>query len=582
MKNMIALVAAVVLLSSSALAAGEIWMQGYTPAHTSVSPYDFAPPVALMWRFSSEEAKKATPQRQPAMLGPEAMMGMGGPPGMMPGGTSGGTKLPKPVASPVVASDRVFFAIGKTVYCVDRITGEQLWKRGMGANVYSTPVYANGYLYVAGDDGRIHAISANNGSEEWVYRLDKGVRAPLTYADGVLYIGCDDGRVYALDTNTQEVQWSYTTGSKVRAAPTLWRETVYVVNQAGRLFAISRRGRQRWSIALGERYCFAPPVVRSERIYVAAGTTLWAFDARLGHRRWKYESRALITGPVAVTGNSVIFGNREGAIYCLDAATGRVRWRYPEEGVVGRVQSGVCMAGNIVLARTGLMGVVALDASSGGLLWHYKLPEPPKRAKAAGQMPTGMQPGGMEMPGGPAGMPGEGEGAMPGMRRMPGMRMATTLKMEDLVDPSIALADNRLYVVGDDCVLYGLEADAPDSVPPIISDVVLEIQGEKKMRFAYAVPVDDPEQHPLRFADYVKVPGSPPVYISVKVVDLGCGVDPDSIEMTMDGKQLQTVYDADNGLLWFIHGAKGRGARALPNGKHNFVVQAMDWRGNLG
>lgn len=593
------------------------WMLGYNARHTGVSPWDFSPPLALMWQFSSEPALKAKQRVGPGVpAGLPMMGGMEGPGmlGAMPAGRAGravsGSALPRPIASPVVAEDRVFFAVDSTVYCVDRITGEQLWKRGVGAKVYSTPVYVNGYLYVAGDDGRVHALRADRGSEEWVFRLDKGVRSALAYQDGVLYMGSEDGRVYALDVRQRELRWSYSTGGKVRAAPSVWRDTAYVVSQAGRLYAISLRGKQRWSAALGDKVCCVPPVVRGERVYVVAGAILRALDARLGHHRWEVSAPRLITGPIAVSDRYVFYGTREGAVYCADAATGTVRWRYPAEGNVKPVQSGVFLAGGMVITRTGLAGVVALDQETGRMLWHYKLPEPPQRATAASRLAAaglrggvggmggmgavagpgqGMMEGGMAMGGMAGGAAGRrrgaiagagGPGAPGGMVGPGGLALSRTLELEDIVSPSIALADNRLYVLGDDCVLYGLEADAPDSVPPRISDAVLEIEGEGKTRFAYAVPVDEPEQLPLRFVDLVKVPGSPPVYLSVKVVDSGCGVDPDSVQMTMDGKPLDVTYDADTGLVWFIYKPKGRGAAALRDGKHNFVVRASDWRGN--
>jgi len=598
-----------VLWAAVALGQGDdIWMAGYNPQHTAVSPYEFAPPLALLWQFSSDEAIEET--ARPAAGGLAGMLGMqgemmggmpgqpemGGPPGMGmhgPGGMGSGTRLPKPVASPVVAGDRVFFALASNVYCVDRITGEQLWKRGVGARVWATPVYAKGYLYVAEDNGGIHALKTDRGSEEWLFRLDKGVRSALVYDDGALYAGCEDGRVYALDTSAKELKWVYSTGGRVRAAPTVWHETVFAASEDGYLYALSADGKQRWRVALGDKTCFVPPVVQSEKVYVAAGKRVLSFDARLGHGRWEFKSPALVTGALAVTQDAVYCGDAEGAVYCLDQATGSARWRYPEEATTEPMQSGVSVAQGMVLARAGTTSVLALDARTGKLVWNYKLPKGPDRPKKSttqltggtlgGQMggamgPEGMPgaPGGGGMPGGgPAGRPGGGVGGM-------GTGYAVEIDMEEVVDPTAALADGRLYVLGDDCVLYGLEADAPDAVVPAIEDAIIEIQGERKLHFAYGVPIDDPDQFPLRMADSVKIPGSPPVYLSIRVTDTGCGVDPASVQLTMDGKKLDVTYDAVEGLLWYIHEAKGRGMVALPNGAHNFVMRASDWRGNRG
>jgi len=624
---------AMYLWMSGGTAHGAAWMVGYDPQHTNACPGEFTPPAALQWKFSTDEALSERPgtrpmpgagsQQQP--LGPAAggmwpggmgpgggMMGgpggLGGPgapggPGRqpMPGGTTPGitaasTTLPKPVASPVVGPDRVFFAIDQNVYCVDRVTGAQLWKRGVGAKVFASPVYVDNYVYVAGDDGRIHALRAQDGSEEWVYRLDKGVRSAITYANGCLFFGCEDNRVYCLDLKARDLRWVYSTGKPVRAAPSVWQETVFVVSRDGYLYALTLKGEQRWRVHIGEEDCYAPPVVAGDMVYVAAGPHVFAFDAKLGHRRWQYTSFADITGPVAVSANSVFVGNQEGAVYCLEAATGRARWRYPKEGALKPVQAGVVAAGGVVLARAGVVTVLALHAGTGQLIWRYKLPEAPYRAFREEFETTGTwQQTGARAPG--AGLPGQAgttarRGMQGGWGGPGGQAGAQTgqwraqrpeeeeIPMEYIVDPSPALWENRLYVLGDDCVLYGLEVNTPDNVGPSISDAVLEIPGEQELRFAYYVPVDEIDQFPMRFADAVTVPGTPPLYLSVRVVDYGCGVDPASIQMSMDNQRLDIIYDADEGLAWFMHGAEGRAAAALPNGKHNVVIRAADWLGN--
>lgn len=604
-----------------------VWMVGYDPQHTNVCPGEFTPPAALQWKFTTQEALSERPATRPTVgMGEGQPMGpavggqwpgaMGGGGGMMPGGPGGGggpsgfrggrtatrtavatSTLPKPVASPVAGPDRAFFVIEQTLYCIDRVTGAQLWNRGVGARVFSSPVCVDNYVYVAGDDGRIHAIRAQDGSVEWVYRLDKGVRSPLTYANGCLFFGCEDNRVYCLDLKARDLRWVYSTGKPVRAAPSVWQETVFVVSRDGYLYALSLKGQQRWRVHIGEEECYAPPVVAGELVYVAAGQRVLAFDADLGHRRWEYASPADITAPLAVSGNSVFFGNHEGAIYCLDAATGRARWRYPKEGALQPIQAGLVAAGGIVLARAGVTSLVALHTGTGQLIWRYTLPPAPYRAfrdpeviaarwgqqrgtGGFGEAVQGWQGGtSRRRTGGPGGMQRGQFGQQPGQWTRQRLE-EEEVPMEELVDPAPALWENRLYILGDDCVLYGFEVNTPDNLGPAISDAVLEIPGEQELRFAYYVPVDEIDQFPMRFADAVKVPGTPPVYLSVQVVDYGCGVDPATIQMSMDNQRLDVVYDADQGLAWFMHGAEGRAAAALPEGKHNVVIRAADWLGN--
>ena len=65
----------------------------------------------------------------------------------------------------------------------------------------------------------------------------------------------------------------------------------------------------------------------------------------------------------------------------------------------------------------------------------------------------------------------------------------------------------------------------------------------------------------------------------MSVIDTGSGVDPSQLRLELDGQQVETTYDSQQGLLWYIYNPRGA-ARSLANGVRNFVITATDWLGN--
>lgn len=101
-------------------------------------------------------------------------------------------------------------------------------------------------LYVADEDGTLHAVDRVAGTARWTFRAGAGVRSSPAVATGgerdVIVFGADDGFVYAVEDAGSEpvLLWTFDTGASVgSASPSIGQDgTVYVGNEAGVLFAI--------------------------------------------------------------------------------------------------------------------------------------------------------------------------------------------------------------------------------------------------------------------------------------------------------------------------------------------------------
>jgi outer membrane protein assembly factor BamB len=101
------------------------------------------------------------------------------------------------VPSPIVYRDRFYLLKdGPLMTCLDAKTGKPVYEAERvkaGARYYSSPVAANGHIYIAALDGTVAVIAAGEDEPNVVHsvKLPEGVRATPAIVDNTLYIRSD-------------------------------------------------------------------------------------------------------------------------------------------------------------------------------------------------------------------------------------------------------------------------------------------------------------------------------------------------------------------------------------------------------
>ena len=123
----------------------------------------------------------------------------------------------------------------------------RVWSFGTGDNVVSSPVVADGTVYVGSSDGYEYALDGASGAFRWRTFLGttfnptcpapapQGVYSTATVADGVLYVGGGDQYWYALDAASGRVLWRILVGDHDRlpghynwSSPLIYRGYAYI------------------------------------------------------------------------------------------------------------------------------------------------------------------------------------------------------------------------------------------------------------------------------------------------------------------------------------------------------------------
>jgi quinohemoprotein ethanol dehydrogenase len=255
---------------------------------------------------------------------------------------------------------------------------------------------------------RINAENVKDLGFAWEFKTGtyRGMEATPIVTDGVLYTSGPWGVVYALDAADGKLLWSFDPHSNGQVARyanvdvanrgvVLEGHTLYVTALDCRTFALdARTGAKRWEVATAERAtyaCSGAPLVAGHTLVVGNGGGdtgpggmrgyVSAYDLESGALRWRF-----YTVPQRGEAHPTAAMRRAEATWNPD--------RDPEFGGGGAVWDGMAYdaGANLVFIGTGnaapylgargaagrafdrlyTASIVALDATSGRLAWHYQ------------------------------------------------------------------------------------------------------------------------------------------------------------------------------------------------------------------
>jgi hypothetical protein len=100
------------------------------------------------------------------------------------------------ICSPVYNDGQVFLIDGFTIVSVNATNGQELWGSFLGSELYVSPTYGEGKLYVTADERAMYVVNATDGAKISYYPMDSNSWSAPTLYEGKLYVGNNDWKVY--------------------------------------------------------------------------------------------------------------------------------------------------------------------------------------------------------------------------------------------------------------------------------------------------------------------------------------------------------------------------------------------------
>jgi len=140
------------------------------------------------------------------------------------------------LTTPVIANGTVYATgIHGELLALDAATGRERWNASIF--VYrSSPAVAKGIVYVGSNNGNVYALDAATGKTIWTYPTSNEIDSSPVLANGTLYISSLDGitymtpdvALYALNATTGEKIWNFTIGGSSDTSPAVADGTVFI------------------------------------------------------------------------------------------------------------------------------------------------------------------------------------------------------------------------------------------------------------------------------------------------------------------------------------------------------------------
>lgn len=270
-------------------------------------------------------------------------------------------------SSPVVADGRLFIGT-KSGFLVafDAATGEERWRADLGGYITrSTPVVADGTVYAASGYAAF-AFDVATGRERWRAPIRFAGSASPVVADGMLYVPTQEGNLFAFDVGSGEELWQRRTEGLVFGSAAVADGLVVYGDEGGTVYALdAETGREEWRVEIGGEVAGAPALADGIAYVSTAAPALVALDAAKGTERWRLDIGG--AAPPAVRGDLLVLGADDQGLYGVDAGSGSLRWLFPTGGAM---RAAPAIADATIYAASG-RSLYAVDAATGEPRWSF-------------------------------------------------------------------------------------------------------------------------------------------------------------------------------------------------------------------
>ncbi len=456
-----------------------------------------------------------------------------------------------PFGSPLVDANNVYAAVGGRIYSIEKESGNQNWRYPAGeplqANFRLGATLAKDLVIAPTDDKSLYAIDAKTGALAWQFLGTDSIATTVTVVGDAVVFGTVKNEIVAVSITDGKPIWSAPYKSKEGIHPVIGNNlgSILFTTNDSRLVALDAvTQRVKWEAKFNRLSPNGSFAVFGDRIYVNSGSFLSCVRSLNGKPIWQANvGQPLANGPAAGPQGVATMG-RNGLLYTYDN-NGRAIFKKGLDLGAPPAGSPVYVAGKVIVATTN-GSVNMVNPLTGDLMWNFSMPSLNPGKRSSGSAPGG---GGFGDP--PAG--GGGAPPPPGGGGAAGAAQEIEVPKYIPAAGTPVVAGNTLLVLSRDGSIFAFDKDqGVDLTPP-----------EVKMLWP-------------NMGD--QVAGKAPMEFVFKIDDVGSGVNPDTLSITIGGETYLGTLSRDGYLSVKI--VTGAANKPLQNGRKIIVVKITDWLGN--
>ncbi|MBT3816141.1 MAG: outer membrane protein assembly factor BamB [Methylococcales bacterium] len=262
-----------------------------------------------------------------------------------------------------------------------------LWERQVGEGYEGqglrlAPVVSDEFIFSAGSQGTVEAISLKSGAVIWARETGFPISAGIGQGRRHLFLGTSSAQVIALNSRNGVTAWVAQVTSEVLASPVVHNGIVIVRTIDGKVIALDElSGKQRWiferSVPALSIRGNGTPVIDSDRVFIGfadgrmvalqlqSGKNLWEASLAVPSGRTQIERLVdLDTDPIIID-DVIYIASYQGGMSAVLAMDGDIIWG--NENVSS--YSGISHDWRYLYLSDSESNIWQLDQRSGGSLW---------------------------------------------------------------------------------------------------------------------------------------------------------------------------------------------------------------------
>ncbi len=226
--------------------------------------------------------------------------------------------LKEATAPPIIIENRLYISADTGMACcIDRNTGEVIWRQWLGSRSLPGPSYDDGVVFYPSDKGVLSGLNGMTGDIIFQTNLDEPLMSKVAVGDRI-YISGANGGFFALDKKSGKPLWTREFPWPIWTSPAVDDSLVYLGDNGGYLRALSiDDGRTVWEFKSGGVIVSSPIIVGDFVLFASLDKNINCLDKKSGllvsQRQLKHEVRL----PLISDGRRIYLAEQDGTIQCF-------------------------------------------------------------------------------------------------------------------------------------------------------------------------------------------------------------------------------------------------------------------------
>jgi outer membrane protein assembly factor BamB len=225
----------------------------------------------------------------------------------------------KDITGTPIITDRQIFVSADTgiIYCLDRFTGDRLWRKSARGKSLAGPSYDSGIIYWPLDNGELQAFSTRDSNMIFQLNLNQPLVSKAAIEDKI-YIGSADGGFFALEKGTGKVLWQRELPWPIWTSPAIDDKCLIICDNGGNVRALSKDdGKTVWEFKANGVIVASPIVVGEFVLFASLDRNVYCLDKNSGLLISKRELKHEIRFAGVSDGERIYFAAQDGTIQCF-------------------------------------------------------------------------------------------------------------------------------------------------------------------------------------------------------------------------------------------------------------------------